>query len=687
MEERKERILEEKSRLKDAVYQMYLMSLPDQNFRKKFISREGITGFSTDLLQNFSDTASSMSVQLARIKYGRKIRNSLLAARKSIANRPELVPYTEEMGTRVELELPVNYDESKITKYTDAAANFGTRAAFLYYLSGASSALLQPISIVQFALPLLGARHGYGATAIEMSKMMKVWNAYGISRKNSDGTTTYIMPTLRNSRAVLMDSVEKRAMDHMIGRNIGQITLAGELMARKNVPTEKVLSTKRRIAKGVWWGATSALMQTAERLSQEIVFLTSFRLSRRKAKEKFRKTKAYTGAKSTGQAMADFEETNFQSWIDQAVIDTHESLANMTPENRPPIMRGSGGKLALQFRMFPLHSYIMLGKNALKMIGAMPAKDRAEAAKTFWGQMGTTLVLAGAVGVPGLSTMIGFLSGMWRDEEELKPADLQELDFMTWLRQRFLPQQLGNEWARLLDRGVLNYTTGADFSSRLSLSFSNLFFREGKETKTEREFVSEKIIELTGPSVNQILTYTDAIDAFKKGDYRTGAEKIAPAFARNWMFMYRQKEEGAKNSRGVQLLSKDAVSTGELVWRAVGFNSDALSDLQTNNFKVIGIEQKINNERDRILDRLDLHLRNRDMKEYRKAYEDMGKFNAKNPWVAIDDIAGSLEKKQEQRGQSWRGVAITEKNAPYAAEALSKSRADAMEKERKAREK
>jgi hypothetical protein len=172
-----EEVKEQKNKLKDAAYQMYLMSMPDQSFRKKFISREGITGFSTDLLQNFSDTATTMSVQLARIKYGRKIRSSLLAARKSIANRPDLLPYTEEMGTRVALELPVNYDDSKVNSYMDAAANFGTRAAFLYYLSGVSSALLQPISVFQFALPLLGARHGYGATIAEFTKLLKVWNS------------------------------------------------------------------------------------------------------------------------------------------------------------------------------------------------------------------------------------------------------------------------------------------------------------------------------------------------------------------------------------------------------------------------------------------------------------------------------------------------------------------------------
>lgn len=670
---------EAKNKLKDAIYQMYLMSLPDQTFRKKFISREGITGFTTDLLQNFSDTATTMSVQLSRIKYGRKIRNSLLAARKSIENRPDLLPYTEEMGTRVALELPTNYDESKVNSYMDAAANFGTRAAFLYFLSGVSSALLQPISVVQFGIPLLGARHGYGATMAEFVKLLKVWNAYGITRKNSDGSTSYIMPTMRNSGAITLDPVEKRAMDHMIGRNVGQITLSGELMARKVAPTEKTVSKPRRIAKGVWWGATGALMQTAERLAQEAVFLTSFRLSRRNAKNKFRKSNAFKGSTNRGEAMAEFEKKNFQRWVDQAVIDTHESLGNMTTENRPPIMRNPAGKLALQFNMFPLHNYIMLGKNGMKMIGLMDAKDRGEAAKTFWGQMGMTALLAGAAGVPGVYMMIGFLSGMWRDNRDKLPADLRELDFPTWFRQKFLPEQLGNEWARLVDRGILNYATGADFASRLSLS--NMWFREGKETKTEREGLSQWLTEHMGATVSQALTYADAMDAFKKGDYRTGIEKIAPAFIRNWMFMEKQRTEGAKDSKGAQLLSKDEITTGELIWRAVGFNSDALSDLQTNNFKVIGIQQKIDNERGRILERLDLHLRNNNMREYKKAWDDMEKFNTKYPWQAIEDVSGSIEKKQEQRGMSWRGVQVTEKNAPYAAEALKKSRLDARKKE------
>jgi hypothetical protein len=234
-----------------------------------------------------------------------------------------------------------------------------------------------------------------------------------------------------------------------------------------------------------------------------------------------------------------------------------------------------------------------------------------------------------------------FISGMWRDNREKLPADLRELDFATWFRQKFLPEQLGNEWARLIDRGILNYATGADFSSRLSLS--NMWFREGKETKTEREGLAQWITDHLGATVSQALTYADAVDAFKKGDYRTSVEKIAPAFVRNWMFMQKQKEEGAQSTKGDQLLYKDEISTGELIWRAVGFNSDKLSDLQNTNFKVIGMQQKIDNERSKILERLDLHLRKRDLKEYSKAWNDMEKFNTKYPWSAIDDIAASID--------------------------------------------
>jgi hypothetical protein len=682
-------IAEQKNRLKDSIYQLYLMSLPDQNFRKKFISREGITGFSTDLLQNFSDSATTMAVQLSRIKYGRRIRNSLLAARNSIAERPELTPFIEEMEDRVKLELPSTYDETKVSQYGEAAANLATRASFLYFLSGASSALLQPISILQFAYPLLGARHGYANVAAEFTKMLKVWNAYSIKRTNSDGSVTYTMPTLRNSGAVKMDAMEQRAMQQMIGRNVAQVTLSGELMARREAPTELTLSKPRRYAKNVWWGATGALMQTAERLAQEMVYLTSFRSTRKAAEDKFRKSATYKTADDKAKAMADFERFNFQSWVDQAVVDTHESLGNMTPENRPPAMRGAVGKVALQFHMFPLHATIQLGKNAKRMILPLKPGERAEPAKIFWGQMATTALLVGASGLPMFYTLVGFLSGMWRDwqeERDLMPADLREMDFTTWFKQKFLPEQFGAEWAKVIDRGLLNYATGADFSSRLSLS--NMWLREGKETRTEREAATQVLVDHMGATVSQGLTYADAMKDFRMGNYRDGIQKMSPAFIRNWISMDKLRTEGAKDTKGNLLISKDAISTGELIWRAVGFNSDELANLQTTNFKVIGMQQRIDNQRNDLLERLDRRFREKDVKGFRDTMADVNKFNTKYPWRVIDGeaIADTIEKRAETRGSSFKGVTLSEQNAPYAIDAIGASRKSVMEKERKARE-
>jgi hypothetical protein len=387
--------------------------------------------------------------------------------------------------------------------------------------------------------------------------------------------------------------------------------------------------------------------------------------------------------------MSDFEKINFQSWVDQAVIDTHESLGNMTTENRPPALRGALGKTVLQFRMFPLHTTISLSKNFYRMAKLSSSKNRGEAAKIFWGQMATTLVLVGASGLPLFYTMLGYLSGMWRDwseDRDLMPADLRELDFETWLKQKFLPEQFGGNWARIIDRGALNYLTGADFSSRLSLS--NMWLREGKEARTTRDWLTSKYVDYSGPTVSQILTFADAYRDFQMGNYRDGIQKMSPAFIRNWIARDKLSEEGAKDTKGNVLISKDAVSTGELIWRAVGFNSDELANLQTTNFKVIGMQQRIDNQRNDLLERLDRRFREKDVKGFRDTMADVNKFNTKYPWRVIDGeaIADTIEKRAETRGSSFKGVTLSEQNAPYAIDAIGASRKSVMEKERKARE-
>jgi len=650
--------------MKDAVYQMYLRTMPEQTFRKQFIHRKGYAGFSTDLLRDFNESSLKMSLQLARLKYAPKLRNTLASARDSIQNRPEFEPFVAEMEKRVKETL-----NPRIPNAADAIAGWANKLSFIYYLSGASSALLQPIGIVQTGIPILGARHGYGATAAEMAKLMKVWDSLAVTRKTATGDEVNVMPSIVNSTAVNASPEERKAVEAMLARDVTQSTYARALYDYNNIPSEKIGSPLDKTKKTVNF-VLGGLMHSTERISREIIFLTSYRLSKRKN-----------------------PNISEKDAIDQAVQDTNDALGNYGEYNRPMIMRNPGGKIALQFQMYPLHVTMYLVKNFKRMIAGKTKAEKAEAAKIFWGTMATTWMLAGAAGLPMFSVVMGLLGMAWNaaDDDE-KPKDIKDLDFEIWSRTIFLPEILGDvtiggkKLSSIIERGLLNAFTGVDFASRTQLN--DLWFRDIKETKTTRESLEAWAIEKAGPAVNMVLNWADAYEAFRNGDYQKGVEKLSPALIRNFILTHKYATEGAKNNKGAQIMSKDAFTTGELIGQAIGFRSDLLANTQNVTFKLIGIQQRIENERQKLFDNIDREYRTRDFKAYNQLItKDLVAFNKKYPSFRIDveQLQDSLERRAKDRGESWRGLRLSEKNAALLAPAAAPSRKAVAERERQRR--
>jgi hypothetical protein len=114
-----------------------------------------------------------------------------------------------------------------------------------------------------------------------------------------------------------------------------------------------------------------------------------------------------------------------------------------------------------------------------------------------------------------------------------------------------------------------------------------------------------------------------------------------------------------------------------------------LANTQYVNFKVIGLEKRIQNERNQLLNNLDREYRKENYDAYAAYIDAIGKFNGRYPTYAIteDDVVDSLEKRAERRGTSWRGFVPSEKNAGLFADVVLPSRAAADEAEKKAREK
>ena len=645
-----------KENLKDAVYELYLRTMPENSFRGQFSERQNVTGFSTDVLRGFNETSVKMAVQLSRLKYGPQLRLSISAARDSAKGRPEVEVFIDDMERRVVSEL-----NPKERSGFDTFATIMNRLSAVTYLSAPSTALIQPISILQTGAVILGARHGYAQTFAELGKMSKFWDEFAVTKKRLDGTTAWVMPTIENSKALALNEEEKRAVQQMRLRAVTASTYASELFEFNVKSTEEVMS-KTEKAKVAAASMTFGLLHSADRMAREIVWIASYRLNRKKGK-------------------------TFEEAVDQAVIDTNESQGNFSEYAKPAIMKVPGGRLALQFMTFALNIMVLLIRNFYRMIAGLNGEGRAEAFKIFFGVLSSTTLIAGVTGLPFYGVVMALLSFAWEDKE--RPQELKDLDRDTWFTQVYLPEILGDvtvagyklgDLSELVSKGVLNKLTGLDFSSRTSLN--NMFFRDIKETQSPREEVIARALERAGPAANMVLNWADAYDAFQQGDQQKALEKVAPAILRNIVVANKYAKEGAKDNKGAVIAKPEAFDKWDYYGQAIGFRSAPLANAQAVNFKLTAIEKRIENERTDLLNNLDRAYRNKDIKEYAKINKDINeRFNRMYPSKRIDEIEKSLETRAEARGKSWRGVEITEQNAPFAYEAGKASRKALREKE------
>jgi hypothetical protein len=646
-----------KENLKDAVYELYLRTMPENSFRGQFIERKNITGFSTDVLRSFNETAIKMALQLSKLKYGPQLRTSISAAKDSIKGQPTHEPFIKEMERRIESEL-----NPRIRNGWDSIATFLNRAAAVTYLSGPSTALIQPISILQTGSVILGARHGYAKTAKELAKFSKFWDEYGISKKRLDGSTAWVMPTIENSKAIQLNEDERRAVREMRARAVTSSTYASEIFEFNIKSTEEVMSATEK-AKVIAGTMTFGLLHSADRLTREVIYLASYRLGR-------------SNGKTHEQA------------VDQAVIDTHESQGNFANYAKPLFMKVPGGRLAMQFTTYSLNISIMLIRNFYRMIVGLNGEGRAEAFKIFFGTLSSTALIGGVTALPMFSITMALLSWIWNDKE--RPQELKDLDRETWFTQVYLPEKLGNvtlggyklgDLNDLVARGALNKLTGLDFSSRTSLN--DIWWRDIKETASSRDSAIAYGLQRAGPSAAMILNWFDAYDAFKHGDSQKGFEKIAPAFARNVILASKYKSEGVKDNKGAILAKPEAFTGWDLFGQGIGLRSDALANLQSTNFKLMAVDKKVDLERTGLLNDLDRVDRNGDTKGYREVSKEIDAFNKKYPtrMIDLDVISGSLDKRREARAMSWRGIQINEQNEALLDRGAQHSRKLMREKE------
>jgi hypothetical protein len=692
--------------LKDEVYQMYLMTLPEKDMRRRFTHRQGKTGFSADVLRNFITSQHTAANQLSRLAYSDKIRNALGSAYAELAGNPDklrLNAFIDEIALRAGAELmPQVPGEFNL----DSLASFGNQAVFYYMLTAPKSALVQMTQLPIVGLPVLQAEYGVAEASKTFARYSFLFNKLGTSKKDANGNviTNWGQPSINDSSYINKhpDPVYRKALktawETANNRDIFMSTYAADMTSRARTPTAEY---EGWIHKGfrTTFNFMGGAFHHLERISRETMYMASFELEFAKLKK---------------EGVSDAEAT--KQGIKKATELVYDALFNYTQYNKPRFMKTPATRLATQFMTYPLQMTSYLTRNFVNMLRKLPAKDRKDAAVKFFGTLGMTGLFSGVVGLPMYSVIMGAAEGArelmrpdmdsddddpyYDDNDAGDPLGKRSLDL--WFRESFIPDFFGkgsslakalgltDEQALMLQRGVKTGPISAltDLNIGASTSLNNLWFTEDAPAENSKGAFQDMVFNtLTGPFGGMGEQIAGAFDDWNSGHVNRAVEKGLPAFFRGAATAYRLRSEGLQTRQGDEIRSPEWYTTAKLAAQALGFHSTETAEIQKKNFIGRQMMEKIKKERKETLDKLDLAVRRYDEdasdangKKLDDAFEAVEVYNYKNSPLPIegDTIRTSLRNRAERRAMSSEGLSVNRKERDILEPLLEKSKVEQL---------
>ena len=535
-------------------------------------------------------------------------------------------------------------------------------------------------------LPTLGAEFGIGKATATAARYSTLWNKFGTTKTDANGniTTNWGQPSIGDSKYVTehKDPAYRKALkdawNFANDKDIFMSTYAGDMTAMSEAPTDKYHNVVSKVTRGVF-SFMGGAFHHAERISREIMFMSSFEL-------------AYADYKEKGMD----DKAAFDAATQKALKLTYDALFNYTQYNKPRLMKSNTlAKLGTQFLTYPLQMTSYLVRNFYGMLPFLNKDEKKEAATRFFGTLAMTGLFAGVTGLPLYSFIMGVAEGtrdLMRGEDdederdESNPLYARNLDL--WVRNTFIPNYFGpgsnlasvlglsdedmHTIQRSVEVGPISAYTDLPFNA--STALDGLWFRNDRPSETSREAFQNFVFGLTGPIGSVAGNFFAAKDDWENGQITRAFEKLAPAWLKGSLTASRLNREGATTTKGERIMDREFYTTGKLAAQALGFGSTEVNAVQKANFMAKQIEKDIEKERSGLLNKFDIAIRNGIETESERlkavaVLEDIAKFNKKNPMpgtiIEGETIVDSLEARIKRRGTSFQGLTVSEDLIPY----------------------
>lgn len=633
----------QKQVLKDSIYQNYLANQPEQSFRRAFMNRYNIAGYSEDALRNFARSSFHMAYQLSRFENSPDMFSNIEAAREQIKGRfdankgydldvsrenVELSDYVTEMESRLKLMLNPPDQFNLFGFITPSTlSNIG----FIWYLTAPASAITNVLGGAIIGIPTLvgmNLRMNPGMSYAQAT-VNALWHAKKVaSEVMSTGfgnKTDGYFPSLNRYEG--MSAAEKQAYDRFVADGLIDITATYDQSGLASAPTSGQFGAGHKAMQ-----LLTGLFHNAERFNREVMAMSAFRQA----------LDARKGMKDQTQA------------VEEAILEakdvTNRAMFDYSAANKPRYFQHPVASVVLQFKQFPQQMTFFLVHNAINMWKGQSPEIRREARARFVGTMGMAGIFSGVTGLWGFSTVATIMNALVNglsDEEE--PFDF-EIEFINWAVNTF-----GANIGTLLTRGIGN-AAGIDLASRTKLD--DMWFRDGRKNQDEVQALQSFLVDLLGPTVGLTVNVAEAAKLWNEGHGDRAIEMISPAFIKNPLVAARYAREGANTLRGDALV--EDMGPFSLLMQSFGIRDAELAERQFYNIQVKGQEQEVLKERTNLLNLFAIAFMSGDADTTDKAFEKINKFNSKHSSVAIPaaTIVRSIQDRYKKSAQTDHGLYI-----------------------------
>ena len=620
--------------LKDTIYQMYLLSLPEGNVRRAYIRRKNRAGFSNDALRAFITTKLANINQTSRAKYSRVIRNQISEGRAQIEgeqrDQPTIVGETardvqkrykefekknavlNEVSLRAtnELSPPKLNDVESVLDYASRA---GTKTGFLFLLSSMRSAIIQPTQLAIFGYGTLHAEYGAAKTSLMAGKYMKNFMTFRGLGSTDSGENGEILdergePAIRNSKYVKGSPIKnalQKAWDYADMRNIFIATRIHDITGRAEPEESAIRATGSRTrmrasrATKFTYSVMTGALHHLERTSREVFYMSAFELEYEKQLK----------AGVTGDAA-------IEAAAEKAIKLTFEGMFDYSSYNKPRYAKQWWGRMAYQFKSYQFQALGYIVQNFYKAYAAsgLTREEKKKAATKFWDTMGMGFVFGGATGMFGYTAAVAFMDGLREflrpdyDDEDAdyfydvdnagNPLGLRSIDL--YIRNNLIPRYFGAEsglaqqfglepetaelLARAVELGPISALT--DWNAQPSLALDGLWFRDSVPRETTEDAWVNGMFDFTLGAFGGVARNTArGFDFMLEGDVMRGFETMAPGFIKEPMEALRLGTQGFKTRDGItEIRPADYYDAWKLLGQTIGFGSTEVAESQESTF-------------------------------------------------------------------------------------------------------